>query len=286
MKRLLCIICLLFASGCQESLFSPAGKIAESERIILLDSIAIMLAIVIPAIIVLFIFIWWFRASNLKAKRLPNWAYSGQLELLVWSIPLLVILFLGGIAWVSSHELDPAQPIDSKVKPMEVQVVALDWKWLFIYPEQNIASINKLVVPLGTPVHLRITSATVMNVFFVPRIASEIYAMNGMVTELNLEADKPGTYSGLSAQFSGDGFADMNFDFDAVTDEKFNNWVATAKSNGSVLDEQSYRKLLKQSQKEKAYTYGRVQPEIFESIVQQKLPPGDGPETDKLVEEK
>jgi cytochrome o ubiquinol oxidase subunit 2 len=270
---------LLILAGCSESLFNPAGPIADAERIILLDSVAIMLAIGIPAILGILAFAWWFRASNLKAQRLEDWSYSGRLELLVWSVPALMVLFLGGIAWVSSHELDPARPITSSVKPLEIQVVSLDWKWLFIYPEQGIASVNHLVVPENVPLHLSLTSATVMNVFFVPRIGSEIYTMNGMATQLNLQADKPGIYPGLSAHFSGDGFSGMAFNLEAVPQAQFTAWTDNARKDGEELDDAGYRRLLKQSHDIKPYTYRAVQTGLFDDIVGQKLPPGDGPES-------
>ncbi len=265
-------------SGCKESLLHPAGPIADAERIILLDSVAIMLAIGIPAILGILAFAWWFRASNPKAKRLGDWSYSGRLELLVWSVPALMVLFLGGIAWVSSHDLDPARPINSSVKPLEVQVISLDWKWLFIYPEQGIASVNHLVTPANAPVHLRLTSASVMNVFFVPRIASEIYTMNGMATQLNLEADKPGIYPGLSAHFSGDGFSGMAFTMEAVSPAQFAVWTDNARKEGQALDDAGYRRLLKQSDNIKPYTYRTVRAGLFDDIVGQKLPSGEGPE--------
>ncbi len=152
-----------------------------------------MLAIVIPTILATLAFAWWFRASNTRARYLPTWSYSGRIELIVWSIPALVVFFLGGIAWIGSHLLDPARPLTSGAKPLEIQVVSLDWKWLFIYPEQGVASVNDLVAPAGTPLHFQITSASVFNVFFLPRLGSEIYSMYGMTTQLNLQADRPGS---------------------------------------------------------------------------------------------
>jgi cytochrome o ubiquinol oxidase subunit 2 len=256
----------------------PEGPISKAERIILLNSLAIMLAIVIPVILATLAFAWWFRASNTRARYRPDWEYSGRLELLVWSIPALVILFLGGIAWVGSHDLDPAAPLKSKAPPLEVQVVSLDWKWLFIYPQQGVASLNHLVAPVGTPIHFDITSASVMNVFFVPRLGSQIYAMNGMTSRLNLQADRPGDYPGLSGHFSGDGFSGMAFDLKAVDPAQFSAWVAGAKASGPVLDEAAYRGLLKQSQDVKPYTYRSVQPGLFDAVVSQKLPTGDGPQ--------
>jgi cytochrome o ubiquinol oxidase subunit 2 len=271
--------CIVLLGGCKDSILASGGPVAEAERIILLDSLAIMLAIVIPTILVTLAFAWWFRASNKRALHLPDWSYSGKLELLVWSIPALVVLFLGGIAWISSHELDPARPLRGAIKPLEIEVVSLDWKWLFIYPAQNSASINRLVVPVGVPLHLRITSATVMNVFFVPRLGSEIYAMNGMTTQLNLKADKAGVYPGLSAQFSGDGFSGMAFDVQAVPPAQFADWVAQTHAKGLVLDDKAYRDLLKQSSSIAPYSYKSVEPGLFDAIVMQKLPPGDGPGT-------
>lgn len=271
-------ILLLMLSACgEESIFNAAGPVSGAERIILLDSVAIMLAIIIPVMIATLAFAWWFRASNEKAKYRPRWAYSGWLEIMMWAIPLMVILFLGGIGWRGAHELDPAKPLDPHAKPLEIQVVSLDWKWLFIYPGQQIASVNRLPVPVGVPLHFSVTSASVFNVFFVPRIGSEIYAMNGMTTNLNLEADKPGKYPGLSADFSGDGFSTMHFDMEAMPPEQFADWVRDTKTSGMALDEAAYRELMKQSMAVKPYTYRTVDAGLFDAIARQQLPPGPGP---------
>ena len=243
----------------------------------MLDAVAIMLAIVVPTILCTLAFAWWYRATNRRALYSPQWAYSGRLELLVWSIPALVIVFLGGIAWIGSHDLDPAKPLGSRREPLEVQVVALDWKWLFIYPEQHIASVNRLVAPVGVPVHFRLTSASVMNVFFVPQLGSEIYAMYGMTTELNLLADRAGSFHGLAAQINGDGFSDMNFQTQAVSPGEFSQWIATAQAQGPALDEAAYGALLQQSSNLEPYTYRAVAPNLFHAIVSQQLPPGEGP---------
>jgi len=264
-------------SGCEHGVLNPAGPVGASERVILLDALAIMLAIVVPTIICTLIFAWWFRESNRRAVYDPRWAYSGRLELLVWSVPALVVVFLGGIAWSGSHDLDPAKPLATRRDALEVQVVALDWKWLFIYPEQHIASINRLVAPVGTPVHFQLTSASVMNVFFVPQLGSEIYAMNGMVTQLNLQADRLGTFPGLAAQINGDGFSDMTFDTLAVSQRDFSEWVSAAQSGGQTLDETAYRRLLRQSAKIQPYTYRDVTPKLFEAIAFRHLPEGEGP---------
>lgn len=262
--------------GCG-GILAPVGPVGSAEKTLLLNSLAIMLAIVIPTILITLTYAWWFRASNERARYRPAWAYSGHLELIVWSIPALAIFFLGGVAWISSHELDPARPLPGKTAPVEIDVVALDWKWLFIYPQQGVASINQLVVPTGVPLHLRLTSATVLNVFFVPRLGSQIYTMNGMVAQLNLRADVAGVYPGRAAHFSGDGFSDMHFDVRAVPLADFTNWAATTRTSGPVLDGTSYRLLLRQTQNVKPYTYRRITPDLFTAILQQKLPPGDGP---------
>jgi cytochrome o ubiquinol oxidase subunit II len=270
-------VLLISLAACHAAVLSPAGPVGEGDRIILLDSLAIMLAIVVPTIVTILAFAYWFRATNTRARYLPDWAYSGRVELIVWSIPALVVFFLGGIAWISAHLLDPAEPLKSKAEPVEVQVVSLDWKWLFIYPRQNVASINRMVVPAGVPLDLKITSASVFNVFFVPRLGSMIYAMYGMTTRLNLQADRPGVYFGLSAHFSGDGFPGMAFDVHAVSAEQFTQWTAATRVAGAVLDEAAYRKLLKQSRNVSPYTYRSVQAGLFEEIVEQRLPPGEGP---------
>lgn len=279
MLRKILALGLISLAACHTAVLSPAGPVGEANRIVLLDSLAIMLAIVVPTIAAILVFAYWFRASNTRARYLPDWAYSGRLELIVWSIPALVIFFLGGIAWISSHLLDPAEPLRSKAEPLEVQVVSLDWKWLFIYPQQNVASINYMVVPAGVPLNLRITSASVFNVFFVPRLGTMIYAMYGMTTRLNLQADQPGVYPGLSAHFSGDGFPGMAFEVNAVSPQEFTQWAAATRSSGPVLDEAAYRELLRQSQNVGPYTYRSVQTGLFDDIVEQRLPPGEGPVT-------
>jgi cytochrome o ubiquinol oxidase subunit II len=279
-------VCALLGSlalqGCHTAVLSPAGPIGAADRKILLDALTIMLAIVVPTLLATLAFAWWFRASNTRARRLPTWSYSGRLELIVWSIPALVVFFLGGIAWIGSQLLDPAHPLPSRVKPLEIQVVSLDWKWLFIYPEQGVASVNELVAPARTPLHFQITSASVFNVFFVPRLGSEIYSMYGMTTQLNLQADGPGIYHGLSAHFSGDGFSDMAFDLRAVTPEQFSAWAAATSASGPVLDEAAYRNLLAQSKNVKPYTYRAVQRDLYGDIVLQRLPPGEGPPTGQI----
>ena len=273
------VLAPIVLTACQPAVLDPQGVVGIADKTILIDSLAIMLAIVVPTVAATFAFAWWFRASNTKAAYLPNFDYSGRLELIVWAIPLLVIMLLGGVAWIGSHDLDPARPLPSSQKPLEVDVVSLDWKWLFIYPDQGVASINQLIAPVGVPLHLRITSASVLNVFFVPRLGSEIYAMNGMTSQLNLQADEPGRYHGLAAHFSGDGFSDMDFELHAVPPAEFSDWAANARAAGEpTLDAASYRQLLVQTQNVKPYTYRAVLPGLFAAIVNQKLPPGLGPQ--------
>ena len=261
----------LVLAGCEPGLLNPAGPVAAGERTILVDSLAIMLAIVVPTIVLTLAFAWWFRAGNTRAKHLPDWSYSGQLELLVWSIPLLVVVFLAGIAWIGSHELDPPKPLPGKA--IEVDVVSLDWKWLFVYPGQGIASVNRLVVPAGVPVTFRVTSGTVMNSFFIPRLGSQIYAMAGMENRVNLMADKPGSFRGLSAHYSGEGFANMAFAVDAVTPAQFAGWVAGAKATGPVLDGAAYRKLGDVAGNVPPFTYRAVAPRFFEAAVAHAVAP-------------
>jgi len=262
--------------GCYPAVLDPQGPVGAGEKLILLDSLAIMLAIVVPTILATLLFAWWFRASNTKARYLPDWAFSGRIELVVWSIPMLVIMFLGGLAWIASHDLDPAQPVAGQGKPLEVQVVSLDWKWLFIYPDQGIASVNELVAPVGAPIHLSLTSSSVMNAFFVPQLGSMIYTMNGMVTQLYLRADRPGAYYGLSSQYSGDGFAEMHFETKAVTPAAFAAWAQGARASGPALDAATYAALSRPGTSAPV-TYRAVDPTLFQDIVSRKQAPGPGP---------
>jgi cytochrome o ubiquinol oxidase subunit II len=266
-------------TGCQPAVLDPQGVIGIADKTILIDSLAIMLAIVVPTIAASVAFAWWFRASNTRATYLPYWADSGRIELIVWSIPLLVIILLGGVAWIGSHDLDPAKPLASKTPPLEVQVVSLDWKWLFIYPGERVASVNQLVVPVGVPIHFSLTSASVMNAFFIPQLGSMIYTMNGMATQLNLRADAPGTFLGLSSHYSGDGFSGMHFDVQAVPAARFADWVVATRDTGPTLDAGSYAALARQSMNTAPFTFGAADPELFQQIVMQQLPPGPGPQT-------
>ena len=273
--------CVLLApialTGCQPAVLDPQGPIGAAEKTILIDSLAIMLAIVVPTIVATLACAWWYRSSNTRARYLPEWAYSGQLEFIVWAIPLLTIMLLGGVAWVGSHDLDPAKPLASNDEPLNVQVVSLDWKWLFIYPDQQVASVNHLVIPAGVPVHFDLTSASVMNAFFIPQLGSMIYTMNGMQTQLNLHADAAGSFPGLSSQYSGDGFSDMHFSVEAVPPDRFAAWVDATRASGPALTAQSYVDLARQSANVAPFTFRAVDPDLFQKIVSQALPPGPGP---------
>ena len=247
-RSVICLLALgagLLLAGCGNGVLNPQGPVGAAERTILLNSLAIMLAIVIPTTIATLAFAWWFRASNPRAQYRPDWSYSGRVELVVWSIPTLVILFLGGIIWIGSHQLDPATPLDPQRKPLEVQAVSLDWKWLFIYPEQGIATVNQLTVPAGQPVHFTLTSASVMNAFFLPQLGSMIYTMN------------------------------------AVTPDVFQAWVTATKRDGPTLDRAGYEALAQPSMNVKPAAYRSVDPKLFHAIVTQEVPPSPGPQTGK-----
>ena len=266
------------------NILDPQGPIAAANKTILVDSVAIMLAIVVPTIVAIFAFAYYFRASNTRAFYLPNFAHSGRLELVVWSIPALTIILLGGVAWIGSHQLDPRVPVAGTGSPIRIQVVSLDWKWLFIYPDQRVATVNALTVPVGAPLEFELTSSSVMNVFFIPQLGSMIYTMNGMVTHLNLRADQEGNLQGLSAHFSGDGFPEMLFDVHVISPLDFPNWVATTAKSDNVLNADSYKQLKQQFVETGRPPYRLDDPLLFHDIATQKIPPGPGPQlTDNIA---
>jgi cytochrome o ubiquinol oxidase subunit 2 len=256
-----------FAAG----VLDAQGPVAAAERLILINATAIMLVVVLPVILLTLGFAWWYRASNSRALYRPGWSYSGQIELVVWSIPAMVVILLAGVGWTGSHELDPARKLKSEIAPLRIDVVALDWKWLFIYPDQKVAALNELVVPAGAPIEFVLTSATVMNAFFIPQLGSQIYTMPGMATRLNLLADRPGDYPGLSSHFSGDGFADMHFIVHAVPASEFSAWLKRTRESGSALTADGYAQLAQPSSNPKPQSFRSVDPHLFERIVQQTL---------------
>jgi cytochrome o ubiquinol oxidase subunit II len=276
--RALPLLPALLLSGCAGGVLDPHGVVGAAERQVTLNALAVMLVIVVPTILVAVAFAWWFRASNPRAHRRPHFAYSGRVELIVWSIPLLAIVFIGGLIWNGSHRLDPFAPLPGAGRPLEVQVVSLDWKWLFIYPEQGVATVNQLVVPAGVPVHFSLTSGSVMNSFWVPQLGGMVATMNRMATQLSLQADDAGDYYGESAQFSGDGFSEMHFLVHAVPADEFARWLNATRQSGAALDAASYGQLARQSRNVQPFTYRSVQAGLFDAVVQQQIPPAGGPD--------
>ena len=268
----------LFLCGCQGSIFDPLGPVARDDSTILIEATLIMLAIVVPTILLAFWMVWRYSAAKPKGEYLPYWSYSGRIEAVVWSIPILTIMFIGGVIWIGSYRLDPFKPLASKTPMLEVHVVSLDWKWLFIYPAEGVATVNRLVIPAGRPVHFSITSASVFNGFFIPRLGSMIYAMPGMTAQLNLQADRPAEMSGQSTQFSGDGFSDMQFAVKSVSPGDFAAWLAATRAAGPALDRAAYSALTRQSRNVKPYSYRTVDPMLFDAVVAQKIALGPGPE--------
>ena len=287
-SRRLSILCAAAAcallAGCSYGVLNPQGPVGADEKVILFDATAIMLAVVIPVIICTLAFAWWFRARNKRAQRLPDWEYSGRIEFITWSIPALIVMFLGGMTWISSHDLDPPKALTSDLKPVEIEVISLDWKWLFIYPEEQVAAVNELVIPVNTPVHFKLTSGSVMNSFFVPQLGSQIYTMAGMTTQLNLLASNAGTYPGLSAQFSGDGFSDMRFDVRAVPEEEYKAWISSTHTGTERLDAARYAQLAAPSLHDEPATFGQVTAGLFDGIVHNHGAPIDSSPTAAVVD--
>jgi cytochrome o ubiquinol oxidase subunit 2 len=267
----------LLTAACNRGILDPVGPVAAAEKQILINSTAIMLAIIIPTMIATIAFAFWFRRGNSKATYRPDWEYSGAVEMVVWAIPALTVMLLGGIAWIGSHDLEPSKPLASKVQPLKVDVVSLDWKWLFIYPDQGIATVNQLVIPAGTPVSFRLTSATVWNAFWVPQMGSMIYTMPRMATRLNLQANRQGAFNGLSGHFSGDGFPGMQFQVQSLPADQFAMWAQAARGSGLKLDGPGYAELSKPSSYVKPMTYGAVAPGLFDAIVANRAPPSPVP---------
>jgi cytochrome o ubiquinol oxidase subunit 2 len=249
----------------------PQGPVAAAERLILLNATGIMLVVVVPVIVLTLAFAWWYRASNTRARYRPDWSYSGSVELVIWSIPAMVVILLAGVGWISSHELDPAHKLDGNAPPLRIQVVSLDWKWLFIYPDQKIATVNDLVVPTGTPLEFTLTSASVMTAFFVPQLGSQIYTMPGMASHLNLLASKDGDFAGEAAHFSGNGFSDMHFVVHAVSTANFQRWTAKLQGAGPTLDAAALTALARAGTAVAIDRYGGVAGPMFDRILRQSV---------------
>src|SRR5919112_4795286 len=251
-------------AGCNMTVMDPSGDIAVQQRNLIIASTALMLLVILPVIALTFIFAWRYRASNTDATYDPEFHHSTQLEVVIWTVPLLIIIALGAMAWISTHTLDPYRPlgrlapnkpVPADVKPLTVEVVALDWKWLFIYPEHGIASVNEMAAPVDRPIAFRITSSSVWNTFYVPALAGMIYAMPGMETKLHAVINKEGEFTGISGMYSGSGFSRMNFGFRSLTQQGFDEWVAKARSAGTPLDRAAYLKLEKPSEEEPVRYY-------------------------------
>ncbi|MDL5364713.1 ubiquinol oxidase subunit II [Xanthomonas sp. NCPPB 2654] len=260
----------LLLAGCDSAILNPKGQIGHDEKTLLITSVVLMLLVVIPVIVMTLAFAWRYRASNTKARYEPNWSHSTAIEVVVWSIPCMIILVLAVLTWRSSHALDPYKPLESDVKPITIEAVALDWKWMFIYPEQGIATVNEIAFPVDTPLNFKITSDTVMNSFFIPHLGTQIYAMAGMETKLHLIANEPGDYFGLSANYSGHGFSKMAFTAHATDQAGFDAWVAKVKAAPKALDQAEFQVLAANRNDKAQYPvtyYSSVQDGMFKSLI-------------------
>jgi cytochrome o ubiquinol oxidase subunit II len=266
--QMLSICAAVLMCGCEPIvLLNPKGPIGETERFVIVTAFALMLIVVIPVIVMTLWYPWKYREGNTKAIYSPKWSRSGKIELVIWLVPAAIVAGLGMLVWNTTYHLDPYKPIDSAVKPISIEAVSLDWKWLFIYPEQNIAVVNQLVFPANVPLSFRITSGTVMTSFFIPQLGSQIYAMAGMQTRLHLMADEPGSYTGQNQQFSGRGFADMNFKATAMSIEQFEAWVQKVKQSTDKLDWDRFEELEKPSVRYPVAYFSSVKPDLFDSIL-------------------
>ena len=283
---------LLPLAGCNAVLLDPAGDVAVQQRDLLLVSTGLMLLIIVPVIAITILFAWRYRASNEHATYQPDWDHSTQLELLIWSAPLVIVVCLGALTWLGTHVLDPyrpigrigrGQPVAADVKPLRVEVVALDWKWLFIYPDLGIATVNELAAPAGTPIDFRITSSAIMNSFFVPALAGQIYAMPGMETQLHAVLNRPGEYRGMSANYSGAGFSGMHFPFHGLPPADFARWVAKVKASGAMLDRPAYLRLATPSEDVAPIRFAKVDPTLYDAALNLCVAPGKACLSDMMM---
>ena len=261
------LIASLCLSGCKLEVLDSKGVVGAAESSLIATATYAMLLVVVPVILLTLFIAWRYRASNKNATYAPKWAHSTAIEVVVWAIPAVIILYLGILTWKTTHELDPYKPLESNVKPINVEVVALDWKWLFIYPDLGVASVNQLAFPVGTPVNFRITSDSVMNSFFIPQLGSQIYAMAGMQTRLHLMADHAGDYAGISANYSGKGFSDMKFRALAMSDADFDAWIKQVKNAPEALSMDVYAGVARPSEKVAVRYFSTVDPKLFNNIV-------------------
>ncbi|MBN9674037.1 ubiquinol oxidase subunit II [Roseibium aggregatum] len=265
-----------FLGGCNLVVMNPAGDIASQQAQLIVYSTILMLIVIVPVMALTVIFAIKYRASNEEAEYQPDWHHSTSLEIVIWSVPMAIILCLAGLTWVATHRLNPYSPlqrisaekeIEEDHTPLVVQVVAMDWKWLFIYPEQGVASVNELAAPVDRPLKFEITSSTVMNSFFVPALAGQIYAMAGMQTELNAVMNEEGVYDGFSANYSGAGFSHMRFKFHSVDEDGFQNWIATVREGDRPLDRAAFLELDEASIADPVSYYSSVDPELWNAVI-------------------
>jgi cytochrome o ubiquinol oxidase subunit 2 len=276
------IISFIFLAGCDFDfssinfgVLSPMGEVAIQEKELIIFAFLLMLIVIIPAVLLGPIFAWKYRAGG-KGEYHPEWAHSVKLEVIWWGIPCIIILILGTVTWITTHKLDPYRPLDSKEKPIRIQVVALDWKWLFIYPEYNIATVNFIQFPVDVPVNFEITADAPMNSFMLPQLGGQIYAMEGMTTKIHLIANKAGEFRGFSANYSGTGFSGMKFIAKADTKEEFEKWIREVKNSNSVLSLARYNKLAVKSQNNKVEYFSSVENNLFDKIIKKFMPMGHG----------
>ncbi|CDZ16345.1 Ubiquinol oxidase subunit 2 [Candidatus Johnevansia muelleri] len=267
-KFQLLIMGIIFICGC--GIINPKGKVGIEQKYLILTSTFLMLLVVVPVIIMIFIFAWKYRASNKNAKYTPNWSHSNKLESVIWLIPIVIIFILGILTWNTTHDLDPKKPI-SNITPIRINVVALDWKWLFIYPKEQIAIINEIALPVNVPVEFHVTSSTVMNSFFIPQLGSQTYAMYGMQNILHLFPNEIGTYTGISSNYSGKGFSDMKFRVIINSNTDFKSWIKKVKQNSKLFDFNAYKKIYESSIKNPVEYFNSIEPNIFEKIIKSNL---------------
>ena len=258
---------IFYVSHQNAQVFNTAGTIAKDEKNLILFSMFLSLFVLVPVYLMLILFSVKYRASNKSSKYSPNFSHSRTVESIWWTIPTILIVILSVVTWRSSHQLDPYKKIDSNVKPINIQVVALDWKWLFIYPDKSIASINSINIPINTPINFELTSDAPMNSFWVPQLSGQIYTMPGMSTKLSILSDKKGSYSGRSANISGRGFAGMLFSVNVVSNSEFNQWVKNTKSSTKVLNGSSYDLLSKPTENVQPFTYSFVSADLYKNIL-------------------
>ncbi|MFD1008719.1 ubiquinol oxidase subunit II [Oceanisphaera ostreae] len=260
----------MLLAGCQGGVLDPKGQVGVDEKHLIVVATLLMLIVVVPVIFMTLFFAWKYREGRTQEIYAPKWSHSTKIELVVWIIPIIIVVILGVITWRSTHDLDPYKPLVHEKDHITVEVVSLNWKWLFIYPEQGVASVNELAFPTDVPVEFKITSDTTMNSFFIPQLGGQIYSMAGMETKLHLIANEAGTYDGYSANYSGEGFTGMQFKAIATPDEAgFDAWVNKLKQAPDSLSPATYKQLAKQSENNPVHYYGQVSSDMFHHILHQ-----------------